>query len=102
MWRQNRWCSNVDYGRIEDFVIEYPEMKQIRPGEVTHDPHNYYYRGKKQVLFVYRWPRYLGPQYYPKTRHLFERHIRRAPPQKAQTVLFVVPDARALVKVREV
>jgi hypothetical protein len=87
MWRQNRWVSAVDYGRIEDFQKEYPWMKDIRPGEIRSDACNYYYRGKRQILFVYRWPKILGPQYYPKTRHLFEHHVPRRPPEKGQLCL---------------
>jgi hypothetical protein len=87
MWRQNRWVSDVSYGRIEDFLNEYPTLANIRPGEVLSDKHCYYYRGKKQVLFVFRWPKVLGPQYYPITRHLFERHVPRAPVKKGQTIL---------------
>jgi len=56
----------------------------IHPGEVRSDAHCYYYRGKKQHLFIYRWPKLLGPQYYPTTRHLFERHVPRRPPLKGQ------------------
>jgi hypothetical protein len=85
--------SQVDYARIEDFQVEYPAMADLHPGEVRGDSHCYYYRGKKQTLFVYRWPKVLGPQYYPTTRHLFERHVPRAPAPKGQTILGA--DARA-------
>jgi hypothetical protein len=86
-WRQNRWVSSVDYTRIEDFQKEYPEFADINIGETRSDAHCYYYRGKKQKLFVYRWPKVLGPQYYPKTRHMFERHVPRRPPLKGQKTL---------------
>lgn len=86
-WRQNRWVSGVDYCRIEDFQKEYPLLADIRPGQESEDEHCYYYRGKKQPAFVYRWPKFLGPQYYPKTRHLFERHVPRRPPIKGQKTL---------------
>jgi hypothetical protein len=87
MWRQNRWVDAVDYGRIEDFQQEYPQFANIRPGETLSDTHCYYYRGKKQRAFVYRWPKLLGPQYYPRTRHLIERHVPRRPPIPGQSVL---------------
>jgi hypothetical protein len=45
-------------------------------------------------LFVYRWPRVLGPQYYPATRHLTERHIPRSPPRKGQRTLGPKPELR--------
>lgn len=86
-WRQNRWVSAVDYARWEDFVMEYPGFAGMHHGEVRGDAYCYYYRGKKQRLFVYRWPKFLGPQYYPKTRHLCERHIPRAPAPKGQKTL---------------
>ena len=86
-WRQNRWVSSVDYTRVEDFQNEYPAFADIRPGEVRSDAHCYYYRGKKQRAFVYRWPKLLGPQYYPRTRHLTERHVPRRPPLKGQKTL---------------
>ena len=86
-WRQNRWVSQVIYCRIEDFQNEYPELADIKPGEVRSDACRYYYRGKKQKLFVYSWPRVLGPEYYPKTRHLFERHVPRRPPLPGQKTL---------------
>jgi hypothetical protein len=94
-WRQNRWCSSVDYTRIEDFQEEYPMFADIHFGEVRSDAHNYYYRGKKQKLFVYRWPKFLGPQYYPRTRHLFERHVPRAPPKLGQKTLTAAPSVEA-------
>lgn len=91
-WRQNRWVSAVDYSRIEDFQIEYPDFAEIRPGETRSDVCNYYYRGKKQKLYVYRWPKVLGPEYYPKTRHMFERHVPRRPPLPGQKILTCDPE----------
>lgn len=87
IWRQKRWVSDVDYCRIEDFQKEYPGLAEIKAGHTLSDKCNYYYRGKKQTLFVYRWPRFLGPQYYPRTRHMFERHVPRAPVHKGQATL---------------
>lgn len=87
MWRQNRWVSDVSYGRIEDFQAEYKWFANIRPGEILSDTYCFYYRGKKQRAFVYRWPKILGPQYYPRTRHLTERHVPRRPPIPGQSVL---------------
>lgn len=66
-------------------------MKELRPGETISDHCNYYYRGKKQRAFVYRWPLTLGPQYYPRTRHLFERHVPRRPPIPGQKILVAAP-----------
>lgn len=86
-WRQNRWVSAVDYARVEDFVEEYPEFADLRPGETRSDKHCYYYRGKKQHLYVYRWSKLLGPGYYPRTRHMFERHVPRRPPIRGQKTL---------------
>lgn len=86
-WRQNRWISDVSYSRIEDFQTEYPQFADIRPGETKSDSCSYYYRGKRQILFVFRWPKVLGPKYYPSTRHLFERHVPRRPPIKGQKTL---------------
>ena len=93
-WRQNRWVSAVDYTRIEDFTAEYPKLADLQPGEIRSDKHNYYYRGKKAKLFVYRWPKILGPQYYPTTRHMFERHVPRRPPIKGQKTLGAGPILR--------
>jgi len=90
-WRQNRWVSAVDYCRIEDFQVIYPQMADLQPGETRSDKYCYYYRGKKQKLFVYRWSKFLGPQYYPSTRHLFERHVPRRPPIKGQKTLAAAP-----------
>jgi len=81
----------VSYSRIEDFQKEYPQLADIRPGETRSDTYNFYYRGKKQKLFVYRWPKILGPEYYPKTRHLFERHVPRRPPLPGQNILVAAP-----------
>lgn len=89
IWRQNRWVSDVSYTRFEDFQKEYPAFADLHPGEVRGDAHCYYYRGKKQHLYVYRWPKMLGPEYYPKTRHLFERHVPRGPPKPGQKTLQV-------------
>ena len=94
-WRQNRWVSDVSYCRIEDFQKEYPSLADIRPGETRSDAYNFYYRGKKQKLFVYRWPKILGPQYYSKTRHLFERHVPRHPPLPGQKILVAAPSQEA-------
>lgn len=93
--------SDVDYCRVEDFVIECPALAELQPGHVTSDKTCFYYRGKKQKLFVYRWPKFLGPQYYSRSRHLFERHVPKAPPQKHQTVLDQIPRSHALAKRRE-
>lgn len=92
-WRQNRWVSDVTYGRIEDFQAEplYQALRDIRPGEVKSDATDFYYRGKKQKLYVYRWPKVLGPGYYPKTRHMFERHVPRRPPLPGQKILVAAP-----------
>src|SRR4030042_4439617 len=86
-WRQNRWVSAVDYSRVESLQIEYPEFADLRPGETRSDAWNYYYRGKKQILYVYRWSKVLGPGYYPNTRHMFERHVPRRPPLPGQKIL---------------
>jgi hypothetical protein len=94
-WRQNRWVSCVDYCRIEDFQAEYSHLADIRPGETVSDATCYYYRGKKQHLFVYRWPKVLGPGYYPRTRHLFERHVPRRPPLPGQKILAAAPSPEA-------
>ena len=94
-WRQNRWVSNVDYSRYEDVLKDYPFLVDMRPGETRSDKYNYYYRSKKQRAFIYRWPKFLGPQYYPKTRHLFERHVPRAPPSKEQKFLVAAPSQEA-------
>jgi hypothetical protein len=90
-WRQNRWVSDVSYSRIEDFGAEYPEMADLQPGETRSDTCNYYYRRRKQRAFVYRWSKALGPQYYPSTRQLFERHVPRTPPIKGQKTLVAAP-----------
>lgn len=95
-WRQNRWVSDVSYCRIEDFQAEYPKLAKINPGEVLSDRCNYYYRGKRQMFYVYRWPKHLGPQYYPNTRHLFERHVPRRPPIKGQKTLKIETAAPVL------
>jgi hypothetical protein len=86
-WRQNRWVSSVDYSRVEDVLEDYPWLANMRPGEERSDVYNYYYRGKKNPYFIYRWPKVLGPQYYTRTRHLFERHVPRRPPLKGQRTL---------------
>ena len=86
-WRQNRWVSNVDYTRVEDFVQYYPGMAELQPGCTTSDEYNYYYRGKRNPYFVYRWPKVLGPGYYTKPRHFFEHHVPRKPPEKGQKTL---------------
>jgi len=88
-WRGNRWVHNVSYCRIEDFVTIYPLFADIQPGKTQSDALCYYYRGKKQRLYVYRWSKLLGPTYYTRTRHLFERHVPRRPPIKGQTTLEV-------------
>jgi len=90
-WLESPWVKHVDYCRIEDFQREYAELADIQPGKVRSDKTCYYYRGKKQKLFVYRWPKFLGPQYYPKTRHLFERHVPRRPPLPGQKTLAAAP-----------
>jgi len=86
-WRQNRWISSVDYTRVEDFIAEYPDLREIQPGQECSDKYNYYYRGKRNPYFVYRWPKFLGPQYYTRTRHLTERHVPRGIPKKGQQLL---------------
>jgi hypothetical protein len=88
-WRQNRWVSSVSYCRIEDFqeYPDYSEFKDIRPGQTVSDKYCYYYRGKKQHLYVYRWLKILGPEYYPRTRHLLEHHVPRGIPCKNQKTL---------------
>lgn len=92
-WRQNRWVSHVDYTRVEDFFEQYPQFANMQPGEERSDMYSYYYRGKKNPYFVYRWPKFLGPSYYTKTRHLTEKHIPRRPPVKGQKTLLIVEKA---------
>ena len=100
IWRQNRWVSDVSYCRIEDFQIEplYRKLAGIRPGETKSDVTDFYYRGKKQTLYVYRWSKVLGPGYYPRTRHMFERHVPRAPPKPGQRTL-EIPVAAPVLEV---
>ena len=94
-WRQNRWISNVDYTRVEDFQTEYPQFSDLQPGEERSDDQCYYYRGKRNPYFVYRWPKFLGPRYYTSTHHLTERHVPQVPPLKGQKtlpILVAAPD----------
>jgi len=86
-WRQNRWISYVDYARVEDFWEQYPAMVDIQPGHETSDEYNYYYRGRRNPYYVYRWPKVLGPRYYTRSRHLTERHVPRNPPDQSQTTM---------------
>jgi len=88
-WRRNRWVNGVDYTRFEDFIVTYPEFANMTKGETRSDILFYYLRGKKAILFVYRWPRVLGPTYYTSTRHLFERHVPRERLPKQQRKLEV-------------
>lgn len=89
-WRRNRWVNGVDYSRFEDFTEAYPEFGNMGKGELRSDIHFYYLRGKKASLFVYRWSRFLGPEYYTKSRHYFEHHVPRGHLPKQQSKLNIV------------
>lgn len=92
-WRQNRWVSSVTYARVEDFAEAYPALADIQPGETRSDKLYYYYRGKKQRAYVYRWRLVLGPTYYTRTRHYFEHHVSRAIPSTKQKRLVEVTES---------
>ena len=70
MWHSYRWVTDMLYGRIEDFIVNYPQWKDLKAGEIVEDQHLFYRRTRKGT-FVLMWPKILGPAYY-KTRN-FER-----------------------------
>jgi hypothetical protein len=65
-WHSYRWITDIDYATYDDFGKEYLELKDIQIGQILADLHFYYRRSgrKNKGSFVFRWPTFLGRDYY--------------------------------------
>ena len=65
-WRSYRWVTDIDYTRVEEFFLCYPQFKDIQVGEIVSDEHNFYRRSgeRNRGLFVFRWSKFFGRDYY--------------------------------------
>ena len=65
-WHYYRWVTDVDVAPFHDFCEDYPQFKDIRPGQIVSDDWHYYRRSstRNSGYWVYRWMKELGKNYY--------------------------------------